>query len=401
VRKYLDCWPPTFPIIIKYHFLQHSPPHPADVDNIFVALDNSDRICSIELHATSLLLEKVSRVMRVPFPALKNLSFWPTDIGTPIISKSFLGGSAPGLQKITLRGKPSSALPKLLLSCRDLMELRLYVVSNPDDISPEVIVTSLSSLSRLKILQIVLGTQRPSRSIHLPPRPRSTLYSLSELTLSGSSEYLEDLISRIDTPFLQRIIIYSCHRLTDAPQLRQLICRTEGLRSPDQVKVIKNERGISLQSRQVGRPIGYPIVRYPPTMFKNISFSVLDWQISHVAQFFLRSRPLLCGVKRLIVDSTIEQARWQDPVSPVDWFDFFRPFSDVEELYVYRRLGSPVAFALASSAGQAKILPALRNVFFEGAEEFASAKETIKPFFTARRLSHRNISLWTKLELGN
>ena len=68
VKKYLNCWP-TFPIAIKYNR-----PFSEDVFNIFVALENRDRVSSIQLSAGTSLLERVSRVMQVPFPALKNLS---------------------------------------------------------------------------------------------------------------------------------------------------------------------------------------------------------------------------------------------------------------------------------------------------------------------------------------
>lgn len=287
-------------------FFEVSLPHPADVVNMFkfVTLGNPDRACSIELLATSSLLEKVTWAMWLPFPALKNLCLLPRDIGTPIISHGFLGASAPGLPNIYLGGKLSSALPKPLLSRRDLMDLPLLGVPNPDHISPEVIVTSLSNLSRLKILEIGFSTPRPSRSSHLPPHPRSTLSALSGFTFSGSSEYLEDLIARIDTPFLQRIIMNFCHRLTDAPQLRQLICRTEGLRSPDQATLIKRARAISLWFCQTGRLTGSLTVRYPSPIIYLVHWQSQNWQITSVAQTCLQSMPLPSGVKQLIVDST-------------------------------------------------------------------------------------------------
>ena len=398
VRKYLDCWPPTLPIAIQYRFSHFPPPQPEDVHNIFIALENPDRVCSIELQATGLLLERFSRVMQVPFPALKKLSLCPIDIGTPVVSQGFLGGSAPGLQRLSLSGKLSLTLPNFLLSCRDLVHLQLLGVSNPDHVPPEAIAASLSSLSRLEVLDIGLSTRRPCRSNHLPQalHPQSTLSALSELAYSGSGEYLEDLLARIDTPFLQEITISFQHWISDAPQLRQLICRTEGLRSPNQARIIKHQSAISLKFRQApAQSIGSSIIRYPPIEFKPISLSIQDWQLSSAAQFCLQSVPLLSGVKRLIVDSTTEQALWQNVVGPSDWLNLFRPFSAVEELYVCRRLGSPVAFALAGATEQAEILPALRSVFFE---KFASVKETINPFVAARGLSHSHMSTFSSYQ---
>ena len=241
VRQYLDYWPPTFPVAIKYEFSDISQPHLEDVRNILVALENRDRICSIELLATSSLLENVLRVMQLPFPALKNLFLWPMDTGTPIVSQGFLGGSAPGLQKFSLSGKSPSALPKFVLSCIDLVDLQLLGMPNPDHIPPEVIVTILSGLPRLEVFDIGFSVLPPSRSSHLPLHPPSTLPALSKLKFYGSGEYLEDLIASVDAPFLQRLTIHLWRQFADVPQLRQLICRTEGLRSPNQARIIKHE----------------------------------------------------------------------------------------------------------------------------------------------------------------
>ena len=399
VRKYLDCWPPTLPIAILYNCLQSSSPLPEDERDIFIALENPDRVCSIELLASNELLAKVSRVMQVPFPALKYLSLLPMNPfePTPIVSQGFLGGSAPGLQKFSFDGTPPSALPNFLLSCRGLVDLQLLCVTDPDQFLLELIVTALSNLSRLKILKIGLSgflTFTPRRS-HLP---RLTFSALSELTFTGIGEYLEDLLARIDTPLIQRIDIRFHRPLSDASQLCQFIFRTEGLRSQNQA-TIKRGRTINLLFRQAGRPTVSPMVRYPPITFKNCNISLLvrDWQAS-VIQFCLQLTPLLSGVKWLTVESTAataEQALPQEGIRPADWLDLFRPFSAVEELYVCRLLGSPLAFSLAGAAGQAEILPALRSVFFEDAEEFALAEETIKSFFAARRLSHCHVSVFS------
>ena len=396
VTKYLDCWPPTLPIAILYNFPQFSSPHPEDERDVLTALENPDRVCSIELFASNELLAKVSRVMQVPFPALKNLSLRPMNPFTPapIVSEGFLGGSAPGLQKFSFSGEPPSALPNFLLSCRGLVDLQLLCVPYPDQFLPELIVTTLSNLSRLKILNIGLNgflTFTPRRS-HLP---RLTFSALSEFTFTGSGEYLEDLLARIDTPFIQRIDIRFHRPLSDAPQLCQFIFRTEGLRSQNQA-TIKRGRSINLMFRQAGRSTGSPMVRYPPITTKNCNISLLveDWQAS-VIQFCLQLTPLLSGVKWLTVESTAEQALPQEVVGPADWLDLFRPFSAVEELYVGRLLGSPVALSLAGATGQAEMLPALRSVFFQDAKEFALVEETIKSFFAARRLSHYHVSVFS------
>ena len=97
VRKYLDFWPPTLPIAIRYYYSPFSPrfssPHPEDVQNIFIALEKPDRVCSIELCVPNSLLEKVLRVMQVPFLALKSLYLRSTSLlaTVPIVSQRLEG----------------------------------------------------------------------------------------------------------------------------------------------------------------------------------------------------------------------------------------------------------------------------------------------------------------------
>ena len=69
----------------------------------------------------------------------------------------------------------------------------------------------------------------------------------SEFTFTGSGENLEDLLARIETPFIQGITIHPSHQVTDSrqPELCQFICRTEALRSQNQATIAKHEGSIN------------------------------------------------------------------------------------------------------------------------------------------------------------
>ncbi|KAI9437224.1 hypothetical protein H4582DRAFT_1958697 [Lactarius indigo] len=380
VREYLDCWPPTLSIAINYRLHWDSQPSSGAEDNLIAALENPERVCSIELVATSSFLEKISSVMQESFPALTNLWLWSADIGAtvPIIPQGFLGESTR-LKKITLGSISFPALPKLLLSCRDLVNLHLMEIPNSGYISPEAMVASLSSLSRLKTLEIGFSSPR-SCSGRRPPPPltRSTISALTEFTFKGSNEYLEDLVARMDTPSLHEFYILFFHQLIfDVPQLSQFICRTEGLGSPDKATMISSEIAVSLRLWRVGRSAGSPpVVR---SFSLNIPYKDLDWQVSSVAQICLQSLSFLSGVKRLSIDSTTEQLGSQDDVGPAEWHRLFRSFTAVEALYVSEPLGSQVALALASATGQAEILPALRSTSFKEPLGFTSVPDIVEP----------------------
>ncbi len=86
-----------------------------------------------------------------PFPALmRHLGL--EDGPVPVLPDAFLGPCAPRLLKIHLGGISFPAAPTLILSARDLVEVDLHDIPKTGYISPEVMVTSLAALSRLKYL---------------------------------------------------------------------------------------------------------------------------------------------------------------------------------------------------------------------------------------------------------
>ena len=156
VREVLDIWP-LLPIVVGADGLRKW-----GVDNIFAALEYNNRVCELSLidsGVSSSQWEKVFSVMQQPFPALKRLLLQPVDETTPVDPDSFLGGSAPSLQMLSLHDIPFPGLPKLLLSATHLVHLDLYI-PHSGYISPEVMVTCLSALTRLEKLEIGFKSRR-------------------------------------------------------------------------------------------------------------------------------------------------------------------------------------------------------------------------------------------------
>ena len=146
-RDKLDIWP-ALPLIICGNRRKQSD----SVDNITAVLERSDRVRQVSLFEISgLHLKKVLAAMQVPFPKLTRLEL---NVLGPVLPDSFLGGSAPRLQLLQLRGVPLPGLPKLLLSTTHLVTLRLERIPHSGYISPEVMVTALSTLTRLRFLNL-------------------------------------------------------------------------------------------------------------------------------------------------------------------------------------------------------------------------------------------------------
>ena len=242
VKEMLAVWPPL-PIVIGQHI------QPTQLGNIIEALEHNDRVCQIDLFdMTNWQLEKVLGAMQRPFSALTRLvielEYWPkggvpprADEIPPAIPEMFLGGSAPRLQHLELVHVPFPGLPKLLLSATDLVSLSVSKTPHSGYISPEAMARCLSTLTRLESLS--LGFESPlSRPVQETQRPhpptRSALPALFVFQFEGVTEYLEDLVARIDAPLLHSfdITFFFDQPIFDTQQLAQFVARTPSIQRP-------------------------------------------------------------------------------------------------------------------------------------------------------------------------
>jgi hypothetical protein len=205
-------------------------------DNVIAALGQSNRTCEISLRGLAdWQLEKVLAAMQVPFPELTDLQLFSDGETLPGgIPDSFLDGSAPRLQVFTLDGIPFPGLPKLLLSATRLVWLNPSGIPHSGYISPEAIVALLSVLSSLRIVYLLFQSpqSRPGlESRSLPPLKCSILPALNNFRFKGATEYLEELVTRIDTPRLGRIHMTFFNQIDfDYSRLAQFINCTPTLR---------------------------------------------------------------------------------------------------------------------------------------------------------------------------
>jgi hypothetical protein len=230
VTNMLDIWP-ALPIYIFGDTETWSLP---GVTNIISALQQHNRVCKIDISGGPNSLLKEFAAMHKPFPALTELTLWSYDKNAPVLPDSFLGGSAPSLQTFILSGIPFPALPTLLLSTHDVVTLLLYGIPRSGYISPEAMVTALSTLMSLEKLELGFRSPRSQAdgaSRRPPPLTRVVLPALTFLWFKGDSEYLEDFVSRLEAPLLSDTDITFFNQLIfDTPLLRHFIGRTEIVR---------------------------------------------------------------------------------------------------------------------------------------------------------------------------
>jgi hypothetical protein len=386
-KEMLDVWPPL-PIVLW-----------ADghkkwgVDNIIDALEHNDRIC--QLSFTSIpnsQLEPVLAAMQQPFRTLTDLYLDPADHTAPIVPPSFLGVSAPRLQKLTLHRILFPGLPKLLLSATHLVDIDLWEIPYSAYLSPEAIITVLSALIRLERLEIGFESPRGRsgwKSQRPPPPTRILLPILNTLRLRGFGKYMDDLVARIDAPLLDNVDI-TFFRQFNTPQVTQFISRTPKLMAHgDEARVVfcPNMGGGVWD-------IWVSLLRAKLRLGASCRPSNLVSSLAQICRWSF-PRDLISAVEHLYIfpyqyvpdDTGLD-------VSP--WLDLLHPFTAVKSLYVSEEFVPHLASTLQEIVGErvTEVLPALKSLFLEGTLPPGPILKAIGQFVVARHLSGHPIAVF-------
>ena len=386
----MDVWP-ALPLIVE-----GTPDFSSS--NIIAALEQNNRVCQVDLDLAGWSSEEVLAAMQVPFPELTDLQL-SYHQALPVIPDSFLGGSAPRLRSLTLNSISFPGLPKLLLSATQLVRLRLHRIPHSAYISPQAIVALLSTLSSLESLYLGFRSlqSRPDReSPSLHPQKRSTLPALIDFHFKGVTEYLEELMTRIDTPQLDRMNINFFNQIDfHCPRLAEFINCTPTLRALNEAHVQFDDSiaGVTLGSRTSEFRLDKLVI--------DISCREPDWQLSSIEQVCNWSLPPLSTVEALYMDHRYSNLVWRnEAIEDTLWLELLLPFTALRNLYLSNEFAPGIAAALQELVvGRiTEVLPSLQNIFVERLELLGSFQESIGQFITARRLSDHPIAIsdWDK-----
>ena len=368
-REMLDVWP-AFPIVITKCTGPGSEPM-EDVDNIIAALEQRDRVRQITLEdMPGSNMDTLVPEMLGPFPMLQGITFEASysvysHAAMAVVPDSFLGGSAPQLQQLTFRAIPFPALPTLLSSAINLVDLELLGILRSGYISPEVMVTCLSAMPRLSTFRFEFDSPEsfPNRETrHHPPLARSTLPALRELFFGGIIEYFEDLVARVDTPVIRVLEMTFFHRhIYDFSQLSQFIGRIEAFKSPYYADIyfLDDAAQVSVSPRRC--------TNGPTCLSLGISCYELHPQLRSLVQVCSSSLLPFSNAKSLDTFSyyRLRRSQWELPTAEdVLWLDLLRQFSAVKYLDIYENILEPVAYTLNEVVKEriTEVFPAIRNL---------------------------------------
>jgi len=341
--------------------------------------------------------------MQRPFPALTRLSVGQSFSTNHTFPRSFLGGSAPSsLQDLSLNHVPFPALPELLLSATNLVRLRYDNILRSGYISPQAMVTGLSALTRLESLSLTFVSFRshkplPDRESRIPPPHAPTLLpALTDLRFQGVPEYMEYLVTQIDSPSLESMEIKISHQeVLEVSELAKFIHRADKLSLIDQGEVTINFECISVKISQHLWGID------PKTLMLGLACFESDLRLSYLAQFCASCLPTPSPFESLYIRVPLDYM-WEDVIDDPDtqWLELLRPFNTVKHLRLYRTVAPRVAQALRSLPLErvTEVLPALEIVFISRddsrLELFGPVEEAMTEFADARQLSGHPVSIY-------
>ena len=393
-RDMLGVWP-ALPVVVWSHVTYRA----ESVDNIAAALERSDRVCQISLVSLRRSqLENVLAALQKQFPELTHLELYTHDT-VQVLFDSLLGGYAPRLQLLRLQGIPLPGLPTLLLSATHLVNLHLYDIPHSGYMSPEAMVSALSTLANLRSLLFEFQSprSRPDQACRRPPPSTRSVLPILTFCFRGVNEYLEDIVARIDAPQLDLLSIDLFNDIVfETPQLFRFICRTPTLKGFGKARVCFGDYGgtVNLFSQPSGQG----------ELFVTIRCGELDWSVSSLEQVITSCFPPLSILEDLyIFKAQHRQPHWQDNVENTLWLEILHPFSAVKNLYLCEEFAPRIVPALQELVvGRAtEVLPALENIFLESLQESGPVQEGIAQFVATRQVAGYPtvVSRWEGLQL--
>jgi hypothetical protein len=300
------------------------------------------------------------------------------------------------LRSLAFYGIPYPSIGKLLSSTTNLVSLSLQNIPRSGYISPETIVPCLSMLLGLESLE--LGLKHPRcrahrGSRHPPPLTRVVFPNLTFLSFNGEIEYLEDVLSQIETPMLNETNFCFFNQLVfDTPLLAHFIRRTERFMKiyAACVEFFNSAIGVTLSEREEMDDHNGKALEL------RISCKSLDWQLSAVAQVLNTFLPSLPTFESLEI--AVPRGDQQYEIEVTQWQEFLHPFTSVKEMNLEREdsvsLITP-ALQKLSGEGATGVLPALQNLFLwmDGWQPSGPVKEAIEQFISTRQLHDHPVTV--------
>jgi hypothetical protein len=330
--------------------------------------------------------------MNQPFPSLGDLalSSTTTDEMSLILPETL---QAPDLRRLSLHGIGLSKGLPLLSSMIALSTLSLTHIRESSYFPPGHLVTQLQSLPHLEELSIGFAVPLPTPSkekeLLSASIPTVTLPTLKQLIFRGVGVYLENLVTQIHAPLLERLNLTLFFELTFTfVNLTQFIHRTKGLGCRvARVNFDKDGAFIDMGYREQQQGSG--------KLTLQINCESLDWQLDSAAQVCGALGTVLSAIEELTLDLNVDgmPSDWENTLEGMLWHELLLPFTGVRKLHIGSSLTLQLSQAMQSDAGELvlELLPEVEEL--EVQLEIDHANAAFSLFLESRESVGRPVQL--------
>ena len=369
--------------------LVHSPPLPLTIDYIspdreitaedekglLLALQLRDRVRRIRLRMSVSDLRKLIMTIDEEFSMLEHLNIEPStrdDTGL-ILPKTF---QAPHLRYLILVNFAFPIGSPLLMTAVGLVTLSLQQIPRSVHFRPNELLQRLSMMPQLEVLGINFRLPVPNPVGMQPIMTHAALPNLRWFGFFGVTTYLEALLSRMTTPFLEKFQIELPDQPTfSVPHLSEFITKAKHLKFSSAV------------SAKMGFSHWYVWVTVYPHAGAKVYFldmtigcGNLDRQVASAAQLFNPLRAVFSAVENLTLqyEGLLIPSDWNNEANRTPWRELLRSFSNVKTLCVPPGLVKQLSCSLRVDDGESamELLPELKDLSY-------SAEDDVGDDFTA------------------
>jgi hypothetical protein len=379
--------------------LAHSPPLPlvidyfhedrdiiAEEEEIFVALEQRDRIRRVRLNLPFPNLQNLIMAIDEEYPVLEYLimAHSSEDSSTALMFPDTF--QAPHLRHVMLLG---FALPIGSRSLTTVVGMVTLSLSMYHPFQPDTLLQWISFMPQLETLLILSDNNcdMERQLLHAPIVTHVTLPNLRFIEFQGGIAYMEAIICQITTPRLQKLVIHLPWQFTlSVPPLLQFIKATESLRFDSAKVVLAGDDEVYVEV-------------YPLEEAETYALSIhvycrqLDWQVSSVARIINSLSQISSTVEHLTLKHKVN-SRLSEEYDMVDctvWHELLRSFGNVKTLHVDDGLVKELSRGLRLDDGELplELLLELQELTYSG----SGNADAFTSFIEARQNAGRPVTL--------
>lgn len=375
---------PALPLIVDY-VDQDREMTSQDEEGILFALGRRDRIRRIRLRLPVLNLRRLTMAMDEKFPMLEYLYIGPpTEHNTSLdFPPNF---QAPALRNLLLKFFAFPIATPLLTTAVDIVTLSLNSIPPSEFFHPNDLLQRLSLMRRLEILGISFQPPAPNLDSEtqlsdIPLVTHVTLPNLRWFGFQGTSDYLEALLSLMDTPHLEKLQITFFNETTFVV--------------PYLLRHMSTERFKFNYARCCFYEEGIAVWVFPDEEARTYAFCMhvicehFDQQLSSAAQIFHVLNPLFSGVQNLIIHYREHDlsSMGHHEARHARWHELLMSFNNVNSLRVPNGLVGELSRFLRSDG---EVLPELNELICPTRHGVGGA---FSPFIDARKAAGHPVRL--------